>query len=224
MDHPADIKHLVDHLGINQFKVLGESGGGPYALACARAFPRDRLRATGILYGSAPLEAGMKGMSWSQYIGWKIAPRSQWLLRTLTTKYYGKAAQEDDPKTLADLMVKTFHRDLNEEEKRVVQKPEVFGTWIDSFREVFRNGGDGYAQDVAVLGGSWDFLMEDIEADNIIMWHGASDTLAPVQMARYMHERLKGSRLKVFDGETHMTLVDEEHQGKSIIKDLQEVE
>ncbi|KAH7126868.1 Alpha/Beta hydrolase protein [Dendryphion nanum] len=223
-DWPNDVKSLVDHLNIDSFKVVGESGGGPYALACAHAFPRERLRATGIIYGVAPLETGLHGMNWRQYIGWKIAPRSQWLLRTLTTSYFGKAAQDPNPKTMEDLIEKTFFRDLNEEEGRIVRKPAILQTWIDSFRETFRNGGAGYAQDTTILGSPWGFDMNDIDGQNILIFHGEKDTLAPARMAHYMHEKLKGSVLKIYDGETHMTLFDEEHYGKAIIRDVAESE
>lgn len=56
MDWPADVNHLVQHLGIKSFRILGISGGGPYALACANAFSKDVLKATGVLSGSAPSE------------------------------------------------------------------------------------------------------------------------------------------------------------------------
>jgi len=35
LDWPGDIAALADHLGIDRFAVLGASGGGAYALACA---------------------------------------------------------------------------------------------------------------------------------------------------------------------------------------------
>ena len=39
-DWPADVATLADGLGIERFAALGWSGGGPYALACARALPQ----------------------------------------------------------------------------------------------------------------------------------------------------------------------------------------
>ena len=36
-DWPADVTALADALGLDRFGVLGVSGGGPYALACAVA-------------------------------------------------------------------------------------------------------------------------------------------------------------------------------------------
>ena len=38
-DWPQDVAVLADFLGVNEFAVLGWSGGGPYALACAQLMP-----------------------------------------------------------------------------------------------------------------------------------------------------------------------------------------
>src|SRR5690349_404455 len=47
LDWVDDARLLADQLGLGRFAVLGWSGGGPHALACARRFP-DRLRAVGV--------------------------------------------------------------------------------------------------------------------------------------------------------------------------------
>ena len=54
-DYPAELAATADALGIDRFRVLGYSGGGPYSLAVAHALPdrvdrdrsRRRLRPTG---------------------------------------------------------------------------------------------------------------------------------------------------------------------------------
>src|SRR3712207_3027181 len=51
---PRDIREMADALGIQRFSVLGWSGGGPYALACAYAMP-DRIVAAGLVSAPAPL-------------------------------------------------------------------------------------------------------------------------------------------------------------------------
>lgn len=55
VDWPADVKALADHIGIKRFAVLGLSGGGPYAVACAYALPKQTMTACGVLIGGPPV-------------------------------------------------------------------------------------------------------------------------------------------------------------------------
>ena len=49
-----DVEVVVDELGHDRFAVVGLSGGGPYALACAAGLP-DRVTAVGLLGSVCPL-------------------------------------------------------------------------------------------------------------------------------------------------------------------------
>ena len=49
----ADVASIADTLGIGQFAVMGHSGGGPHALACAALLP-GRVQATIAASGTAP--------------------------------------------------------------------------------------------------------------------------------------------------------------------------
>lgn len=58
----------------SRFAVLGVSGGGPYALACARQLPRGFLSAVGVLAGAAIWDRRVwtSGVPWyarSGYLG-----------------------------------------------------------------------------------------------------------------------------------------------------------
>lgn len=55
VDWPNDITELANSLGIDQFSILGVSGGGPYAAACAHQMP-DRLISVGIVCGMGPVD------------------------------------------------------------------------------------------------------------------------------------------------------------------------
>ena len=52
--YPHDILELADALDFESFAVMGASGGGPYALACAYRLP-DRLTAAAVVSGIGPL-------------------------------------------------------------------------------------------------------------------------------------------------------------------------
>jgi pimeloyl-ACP methyl ester carboxylesterase len=44
-DAAWDVLAIADHLNLGQFGVVGRSGGGPHALACAARLDHSRLRA-----------------------------------------------------------------------------------------------------------------------------------------------------------------------------------
>ncbi|MFK4085794.1 alpha/beta fold hydrolase [Kribbella sp. NPDC020789] len=52
----ADVAQLADHVGWPEFAVIGGSGGGPHALACAALLP-DRVTRCAVVGGIAPLTA-----------------------------------------------------------------------------------------------------------------------------------------------------------------------
>ena len=52
-DWTRDLALLLDALGIDQARVVGLSGGGPYALAAGAGLP-DRILGVGVLGGVAP--------------------------------------------------------------------------------------------------------------------------------------------------------------------------
>lgn len=43
-DHVSDIQELAEHQHIDSYGIIGVSGGGPYALACAYHLPEQQLK------------------------------------------------------------------------------------------------------------------------------------------------------------------------------------
>lgn len=74
-DWPADVEQAADALDLDQFLLLGGSGGGPYVLACAARIP-ERLTAVGVVAGIGPLEApgATDGMAITSRIAFKLFP------------------------------------------------------------------------------------------------------------------------------------------------------
>jgi pimeloyl-ACP methyl ester carboxylesterase len=219
MEFPSDIRYLADHLGIPKFRVIGASGGGPYALACAHFLPADMLKATGVLYGMGPWEVGLKDTNWTQWLGWKLLPNSRWLLSSIYQIVLGKSAQNPDPTPFEDTLKKIFVDPLNDEEKMIMSRPDVWKAEVASMREAVRNGTVGYAEDALIIKRPWNFNLEDIDG-RVLLWYGTADTHAPLRIGQYIADRLKNGKLRSFEGETHYTLM--ENYGSEILKELAE--
>jgi pimeloyl-ACP methyl ester carboxylesterase len=60
-DAAADVAAIADTLEVHRFAVVGRSGGGPHALACATLLPERTTRAAALV-GPAP--SGVDGLDW----------------------------------------------------------------------------------------------------------------------------------------------------------------
>ena len=60
-DVATDVEAIADGLGLERFAVLGRSGGGPHALACAALLP-ERVTRAAALVSLAPWQA--QGLDW----------------------------------------------------------------------------------------------------------------------------------------------------------------
>jgi pimeloyl-ACP methyl ester carboxylesterase len=62
----------LDEMGIDRFAVLGYSGGGPHALACAVVAP-ERLRIVGLFSSWAPMNPPDPGLTFPVRFGMRVA-------------------------------------------------------------------------------------------------------------------------------------------------------
>ena len=75
IDWPADVRELTAVLDIDEFSLLGVSGGGPYVLVCAALMP-ERLSHVGVVSGLGPLTVpgATDGLALISRFGFKTAP------------------------------------------------------------------------------------------------------------------------------------------------------
>ena len=94
-DWPDDLVEAADILGADRFPVIGLSGGGPYAAACAFSIPY-RLTSVAIVSGMGPLHTpgASDGMRRSGRVFFTLAPRLPWITR-LAMWWIGRQARHD---------------------------------------------------------------------------------------------------------------------------------
>ena len=222
-DWPSDVGSLAQYLGFKDYKVVGISGGGPFALACAHAASRGKmsgLSGTGVICGMAPLEAGLQGMNSTQWMSWKLYPYLPLAYIRFTTQWFiGRHAANPDSERFEKAMRKLFVDYLTPEEKVIMLRPDMWRELLDSMREVWAQGADGYARDAKLMATRWGFDLGDVDK-RVLMWWGTADDLTPVGMGRWMARRLRNATLREFVGDTHWTIVDK--HGKLILRELME--
>ena len=92
-------------------------------------------------------------------------------------------------------------------DRRVLEQLEVRAIAIEMFQEAVRQGAVGWVDDVLRLGRPWPFRLDEIEAD-VSFHHGEDDTNVPPQHAKELAEVIPGSRLRLYPGEGHISILD----------------
>lgn len=83
LDFPDIVFELARHLELDKFAVLGISGGGPYALACAYKIPSKLLLGCGVVSGTGNYAINKEGLNQNNQRLLFIAKHFSWIVRLL---------------------------------------------------------------------------------------------------------------------------------------------
>jgi pimeloyl-ACP methyl ester carboxylesterase len=194
VDWAADLIELANALQVERFAVLGISGGGPYAAACAFRI-RDRLAKTGIVCGMGPPDApGMKdGISWT-------IPGTPPIIRRVILALTAMGLRRDP-----DQFLSRSKETMSAQDRNLLDQPKLAVLFIDGLREAFRHGIRGANHDAALYAQPWGFKLQDIMAE-VHLWHGEQDLNVPISVGRYVADGIPDCNAIFKSMEGHLTL------------------
>jgi pimeloyl-ACP methyl ester carboxylesterase len=201
-DWPGDLAVLADHLGLARFHLLGVSGGGPYALACAEALA-DRLLGVSIVCGLGALNDSdaVTGMGWPERLGIRFYQSlpgvADWVYGRLVGPLF-----HAHPEAIYQIM--TSH--VPPADRAVLASPETRNSILASFTEAFRQGGEGAAQELGIYTRPWDIDLRRIRMP-VQLWHGEADSVVPVSMGRTQAAALPDCDARFLPDEGHFSLI-----------------
>jgi len=197
-DWTEDAADLLDALHIDEAAVLGVSGGGPFAAACAALLPR-RVRSLMLV---APL--GLPGWPTA---GMAPGERLSLLLASRVPEFGGWSL--DRLAALArrwpQLFIRLTATAQPASDIRALQQDGMREAFLTSYIEAFRGGSWGVAQDLRVLTRPWGFDLSEIRAPTLVH-HGDADTTVPLQHARLYAEAIPGAQLQIHPGDGHFSI------------------
>jgi pimeloyl-ACP methyl ester carboxylesterase len=200
LDWPSDIEELADHLGLSRFGIIGLSGGGIYALACAAAIPH---RLTNVVVTGCPgpmqRSGALAGMRFMTRAGVWLGAQAPWLLKV------GATILSPMVRRFPGFFVDHFNDGVPPADRRWLSTPSVSREAADTLREAFRPGVWGYVQDIRVLALPWGFGIKDIQAP-VQLWHGDEDAVIPLHHSRYLASVIPGATLRICPEEGHMLM------------------
>lgn len=196
-DWAADIAELADHLGHEQFCVVGLSGGGPYVLACAHELP-NRVVAGAVLGGIGPVRGPDTVHSITKLLGYfepflsavaePIAQALPKLLRPLIP--YSEGA------------IGVYARIAPASDRKVLQHPEFKAMFIDDLSVALAEDLRAPIYDLVLFARDWGFSLRDITVP-VAFWQGDADGVVPPNHCPHQAALVPNSSLTMVPDEGH---------------------
>jgi pimeloyl-ACP methyl ester carboxylesterase len=199
----GDARAALDALGRGDYVVVGWSGGGPHALACA-ALDAPRCLAAWSLAGVVPTNSVF---DWTEGMGPENVKEFA-LAQEGGPEYeaeieaYGNAfavATKDD-------VVELFGGLLSEPDKAAWEPEAPREGFAASLRQAFELGWRGFFDDDQAMMKDWGFDPRVITVP-VAVWFGDQDLMVPRTHGEWLVENLPTATEHFFAGEGHISLV-----------------
>ncbi|WP_433830733.1 alpha/beta fold hydrolase [Actinoplanes sp. CA-015351] len=199
IDAATDVRAIADRLEIKRFAVVGRSGGGPHALACAAVLPHRVARAA-VLVGLAPWEAA--DLNWYEGMADENASKHVAADRgTAEMMHELRALAEQtaaDPKSLLE----ELRSQMSAPDLRFMQSVLYRRLLVKSYADALRDGPYGWLDDIVAFRREWGFALDTI-VPPVRLWHGAHDTFSPASHSRWLAQRIPRSEVHVQHDAAH---------------------
>ena len=189
-----DLAAAADALGASRFALAGTSGGTPYALSAALAYP-DRVTRVALCCPVAEHERGRDngGSAWFLKLA-RMTPR----------------VAEGALKAAARLVARKPERvtrllPLTPDERRMFDDPANVELVVGFILDSVQYGADGVVAEAAMLPGPWGLPLCKL-AVPVTLLHGTEDRIAPCWMSAKLARQIPGAAARYYHGEGHLSL------------------
>jgi pimeloyl-ACP methyl ester carboxylesterase len=184
----GDASAVADVLSIDRFAVMGHSGGGSHALACA-ALLQERVLGVVVVAGMAPFDA--EGLDW--FDGFEPAGVAE-----LRAAAAGRAALE-----------KHLAQSDDEPEFTPEDEAALAGEWswfIDVVDSALAGGMGGFIDDDLAGVRAWGFDPADVAAPALFL-HGCRDRVVPAAHGEWLARRCPSAQLWLYPEDGHISIL-----------------
>lgn len=188
VDYPHDISQLAKFLSVARCNVLGQSGGGPYAVACAYGFPKTELLNVGVVAGIGPpavltlKHAGLYTMAALSAVKWFPG-----VMRSLTNWYL-----RDDKRIQKS--IRRMSKYLTEEDRAEITGSDAESMIMAVLKAAYAQGPDGVIRDGQIYSSPWGFELKDVQK-KVKLFYGHKDDRTPLAFGRYYKAHLPRAEL-----------------------------
>jgi pimeloyl-ACP methyl ester carboxylesterase len=199
LDWTEDLEIFADTLGIDTFRIIGLSGGGPYALAAGAALG-SRVERVAVLGGVAPT-VGPDAVGGGVVGTLKpLAPAIEVARVPLGWAVYG-ALRLTRP--LGGAGLELYRAGQPEGDKRLLGRPEFKAMFVDDLLNGSRRQVSAPILDLLLFCRDWGFRLADVQVP-VIWWHGDGDHIVPFRHGEECVAMLPDAVLLTMEGESHL--------------------
>jgi len=194
LDWPPLLAAMADALGLGRFRILGLSGGGPYALASMWALG-GRVIAGATVCGALPAAPGPDRRYLSPVYQMMLAlhDRAPWLLQAALVPLV-RVARVPPPRPLLWLGLRT----VGPSDRAALWPRDRFPQYFPGFQNAMRSGMRGLWEDGNPYSRPWPFDPAEIRCP-LTLWHGKQDRNFAVAGAAALAARIPGAHFRETD-------------------------
>lgn len=199
IDWAGDLEIVLNTLGIDEVRLVGLSGGGPYVLAAGAAMP-ERVSGVAVLGGVAPtvgsdaVEGGI--MQYATHLAPLITTARVPLGFALT-----RAIRLARP--LAGQALNLYARLQPPGDKALLAQPAFKAMFLDDLLNAARFQVTGPLSDLVLFSRYWGFDLADVVVP-VAWFHGDGDHIVPLDHGEHCASLLPRGTLSVMDGLNHL--------------------
>jgi pimeloyl-ACP methyl ester carboxylesterase len=199
----ADVRAVADALGVDHFAVVGGSGGGPHALACAALLP-ERVERVACQSSLAPLGiGGLTREEWLTGMDPEIAAEVEWAEadeEVLTRAM--RQAQTLMEQRVASTPELLLGEQAPDGDVAFLQRPEVVAAFRRVIGEQARHGVGGSVDDTLAFVANWGFDLSMVRAP-VLLTYGTEDSSCPAAHGRFLAAALPNVQVFEVYGSGH---------------------
>lgn len=215
LDWAGDIDQLTAHLGVDRFAIAGLSGGGPYVLACAHAFP-DRVVAGAVLGGVAPTQGEDGTDGGLVALANRFRLPLEWLREPLGYTLWG-AVNALMP--FGDQAFALYMKASPPGDQEVFKMPGMKEMFLKDIATGARKRFHAVIYDVVLFTRDWGFSPRDVRVP-IRFWHGDEDNIVPLVHGHHVASLMPDAEVYERPGESHLGALAVVDQVLDVLLDL----
>ncbi|MET8140681.1 alpha/beta hydrolase [Sphaerisporangium sp. NPDC005288] len=206
-DGADQVRTIADRLGIERFAVVGRSGGGPHALACA-ALLRERVTKAATLVTLAPPDEGPDGMGRRWYDDMAPSNIKEYEAASQGTRYFTEFLEPraQDIREKPTSLIRGFFHELPQSDRRIVMNAVVRKSLTQGYEIALKSSFGGWVDDAVAFRNPWGFDLALISAP-VRLWHGADDIFSPVSHTGWLAEKIRGAEPLIQQGVGHFSAI-----------------